>query len=137
MTIRQNILSNIKTTLEAITDFKKVELNRVTPLDLDIVPLPIVFIFSGNEDKSNETVIGSKAVAKDWEINIELFARDTDMEGLIGKVELEMMKDFRRNGNAETTERTGIEIHVLEPDKSLIGVLMRYNVLYRHQFGIV
>jgi hypothetical protein len=136
MTVRQDILSNFKTTLEAITDFKEVSVDRVTVFDIATAPLPSAFVWS------DTAVLISGAIGDEtweWDIVVEFFARDVDMEDLIGKVHLEMRKDYQRGNpnNVMETKLLDINKDILDVDKSLQSSSIRYQITYKHPRGTV
>jgi len=136
MSVRQLILADIKTTLEAIPDIQSVEVNRANPVDISQTPLPACFIDSGIETiaPDNEQVGGFESW--NWEVIIQCWAIDTDMEDLLSLIHIEMHKDNTRSGNAIDTRRTESDILDLQPDTSLLGLVMPFEIKYRHVFGI-
>lgn len=69
MSKRSDILSKIKDTLKNITKIKHVEIDRMDSIDLGKLPLPAVFIYSGNDNRVDEgknATIGFETW--DWEV---------------------------------------------------------------------
>jgi hypothetical protein len=134
-TKRQSILSNIKTTLQNITAIKTVLLSKLSISDLETYPYPICFIFSGGESKTWENGVLAYETWI-WPVYIEVWALDTDMETYLGSIHNEMAKDETRGGYALKCERVGSSAPwLVDPDDNLAGMLLEFQIMYRHVEG--
>lgn len=135
---RQLMLDYIKSRLESLSDFKHVELNRVTPVDLETTPYPCAFVYSGVENRltDDRAVIGQENWQ--WNITIEIWAKnDTDLEDLLKVVHEEMFAHYNLDGNAVYSVRTGSDMFTVDPSRFLKGMTVDYMVIYRHEKGIM
>lgn len=137
MTKRQDILEQLKSMIETVYEVKYVEINRMTVLDLDTVPMPCVFIYSGREVRAtdDESVIGFENW--DWNIVVEVWANDMDLEDLLGKIHAAIYEDYTLGNLASYILRTGVDMLVVDPEKLLKAMLIDYQVKYRHQIGVM
>jgi hypothetical protein len=133
-TTRQNILSQIETDLNTISSLKKVMLNQSSVLDLETVPLPCAFIYSGPETRV-DGVIGYENWS--WKIYIEVWARDTEMEDLLNDIHTKMFTDERLGTYADKSFRTGVDLLFLDPERSLQDMIIEYEILFKHVKGIM
>ena len=139
MSKRSNILSNIKTTLEGIVAIKHVEIDKFDPVDLSTLPLPAAFVYSGKDtlsesnDRKDAPVIGMETWS--WEIFIEIWAKEADMETLLSSIHTAMHSDYKRGGYAEYSVRTSVEMYVVDPTRAVRSMLLAYRVIYRHSLG--
>ncbi len=132
-TTRQNILAQIKTTLEGVESITEVQVNKTTPVDIETIGFPCAFIYSGGETRQQNGPITYETW--EWEIQIELWARDSDMETLLGVVHAAMFADEKIGGYADTSYRTGVDMYVIDPLQSLEAALITYLVRYKHVRG--
>jgi len=134
-TYRQAILANMLSVIQSISEIKHVEINRAIAVDLDIVPLPCVFIFSDTEaPMPDEGAIGTQAW--NFTVTLDVYAQDSDMENLLGLIEVAVMSDpGRGNVHAKRTERLGFELHTISSDRSLMGFSVPYSIVYQHDYG--
>lgn len=137
MTTRENILAQIKTTLEAVVGMTEVQVNRTIPVDIETVGFPCAFVYSGKETRltDDRAVIGKENW--EWEILIEVWGRDEDMEALLGLVHTAMYNDYSIGGHAEYSYRTGVDMLTIDPERSLEAMLLTYSVIYRHTKGVM
>ena len=136
-TVRQNILEGIKTILEGIASINYVEINRISPIDLETIPYPCAFIYPDAETKLNDNraVIGYE----NWElgISIEVWAnKDTNLETLLGEIHTAMVNDYRIGGHAVTSDRIGSELFLVDPVREIQSMILNYSIIYRHRKGI-
>jgi len=133
-TTRQNILNQLKTTLEKVTALQQVEINRTIPIDLDTTPFPCAFIYSVRETKLSDdrSVIGYENW--EWLLNIEVWLDSrNDQEILLGEIHHELASDNQIGGYAVTSDRIGSIMYVVEPDRSISAMILEYSVIYRHK----
>jgi len=135
---RQLILDYIKTRLSGLSALKHVELNRVTPVDLETTPYPCVFVYSGTEVRltDDRAVIGQENWQ--WNITLEVWAKDdTDLEDLLRVIHEEMYNHYTLDGNAVYSVRIGSDMFTVDPSRYLKGMTVDYMVIYRHEKGIM
>jgi hypothetical protein len=134
-TKRTSILNQIKTTLEGVSGMGAVEVNRATPVDIETIAFPCVFVYSGSETRltDNRSVIGYENW--EWQILMEVWGQDQDMEALLGLIHAAMFADEGIGGFAVTSYRTGVDMYVLDPDRARSAMLLSYSVIYRHVRG--
>ena len=131
-TFRQNIISNIVTALQEITQLKSVTAEEVIITDLDTIPMPCAFVVSGAESRIETGTIGRESW--DWSINVEIWAKG-DLEILLGVIHKKMYEDPLRGGFAQNTVRMGSDIFTIETDKQLNGMIINFKISYRHPWG--
>jgi hypothetical protein len=136
MTTRQHILEEIYNALTTITDIKYLEIERSTPLEIDSIPFPAVFIYSGPEMRveDNRGVIGYETY--EWNISIECWGTNVDMEDLLGQIHTVMFINNEFHDYACYSYRMGVSHLVVDPDQSLRAMILEYVVLYRHVQGV-
>lgn len=132
-TTRQNILDNIKDTINGVRDIKSVEIDRMTPPDMENTAFPAAFIYSDSESRIDNGVIGQETW--DWIIAIEVWARNTELEDLLQDIHSEMHDDYDRGGYADYSFRTGVEFFYIDPAKDIKGMVITYLVRYQHTLG--
>ena len=134
---RQNILNQLEVLLEALTQIKKVEQNRSTPVDLETQPLPCAFIYSGPERKlgDDRAVIGRENW--EWVIPIEIWSNNKDLETLLKLIHDYLFQNRTLGGYAVTSERTGVDVQSIDLSRDLKSMIIEYTVLYRHTIGVM
>ena len=134
---RQDILSEIVTILETLVSLKHVELKHVSPVDLDTVPLPCAFVFGGAERKLNDfrAVIGYENWL--WRVVIEVWVKDSDPEDILKEIHDVMWTNRSIGGHAITSDRVGVDLLVVDVEQSIEALLLDYDVLYRHERGVM
>lgn len=132
MTVRQNIIANIVTELQEVSQLKSVTAEEVVITDLDTVPMPCAFVVAGGESRVETGTIGYESW--DWSINVEVWAK-TDLEVLLGIIHQKMYEQPLRGGYAINTVRVGADIFTIESDKQLNGLMINFLVRYRHPWG--
>lgn len=133
---RANILSKIKDVIKSVSLIKTVEVDRMDGIELAKLPLPAVFIYGGNDrrvDSGRDATIGFETW--DWEIFIEIWAKDADMERLLAEVHKVMYQNNKLNGLADYSARYGSEVFVVDPTRRIKGILLKYRVFFRHLLG--
>ncbi|RLA87316.1 MAG: hypothetical protein DRG40_00710 [Deltaproteobacteria bacterium] len=131
-TIRQKILQRVAQDLLALNSIKSAEVERLSPLDLDTLPLPSVFVYPGREVRETETM-GHET----WrlEVQVEAWAKEEQLEGLLGEIHQALYQDRRLGGLALSLVRAGSDMYVVDPSRALGGMLITFEVLYRHAVG--
>ncbi len=135
-TKRTDILNYIKTILEGVSDLQEVFVNKSTIVDIETVKMPCAFVFSGPESRlvdPHYSVIGYETW--DWNVGLEVWAQDTDMEALLGSIHEKMHSGEQMNGKAVTSFRTGVNMMVIDPTQSLEVMAIDYSIIYRHVKG--
>lgn len=132
MTTRQNILANIVTELQEISQLKYVTAEEVVITDLDTVPMPCAFVISGAETRLDEGTIGYETWH--WAINVEVWAR-SDLEVLLGLIHTKLYEQPLRGGYALNTVRIGSDIFTVESDEQMNGLMLNFQIHYRHSWG--
>lgn len=137
MSSRTSILSQIETVLQGVSDIKEVIINQVTPVSMETVALPCAFIYSGPEIRLSDdrSVIGYENW--EWNVLIEIWARDSEMENLLSSIHSAMFANELMGGYAATSYRTGVDLFVIEPEQSLQSMLITYAIIYRHVRGVM
>lgn len=136
-TTRENILDRIKTDLTAVTGVNYVTLLQPSPVDLETIAMPAIFIYTGPETRlsDNRAVIGYENWQ--WEVILEVWARDTDMEALLGLIHAAMFADEELGNYAVISYRTGVDMQIVDPEQSLQVMVISYEVIYRHVKGVM
>jgi len=133
-TTRQKILADIEQVLQGIPEIKTILMNKLTISDLDTYPIPLCFVFSGGEAKEWDVI---NYETWKWAIFVEVWAVDTDMETYLGLIHNALAVDETRGGNAVRCERVGsIAPFLVDSDNSLAGMLLEFQIWYRHIEGI-
>jgi hypothetical protein len=136
-TTRQKILDDIQTTIEGIARIKSVITNRLTLPDFNINPMPIAFVFSGDEKDATKEFGVINYESWRWEVLIMVWTQDEDIEDYVGLVHNAMGADETRGGHALFSKRvSGIAPYAVDPEGSIMGVELIYEIQYRHIEGI-
>lgn len=132
-TTRQLILANIKSEIEEITQINTVLLDKLSIPELETQSFPMCFIFSGAENKEYDVL--TKETWK-WTVFIEVWALDSDLETYLGYIHNKMAEDETRGGNSLRCERVGCSAPwLIVPDDNISGMLLEYEIWYRHTYG--
>ncbi|MCK5235475.1 MAG: hypothetical protein KAR06_00705 [Deltaproteobacteria bacterium] len=129
-TTRQDILADIKSTLNGISVIKQVSVGKVSAVDIEKVAFPVCFVFSEDETKAEpksdlvETWI--------WHIGLEIWSKNSDMETMMGLIQTAMNEDRTCGGNAIFCERISSDRYMIDPSKFIMGLSMTYEIKYRH-----
>ena len=136
-TTRENILDKAKVILTAVDGVLYVDLLHPSPVDIETIPMPAIFIYTGPEVRLNDNraVIGYETWQ--WNIVLEVWARDTDMEALLGKIHTAMFNDNDFSGSAVVSYRTGVDMQVVDVEQSLQVMVIEQEIIYRHVKGIM
>ena len=137
MSHRTDILDRIESLLRAIPDIRDVVVNKSTPVDIDTIVMPYVFVYSGVETKLKDSraVIGSETW--DWAVILEVWATEESMEDLLAAIHAAMFADENFGGYASYSERMGVDMYVIDPTRALQSMLITYSVIYRHVQGVM
>jgi hypothetical protein len=136
-TTRQLILNQLEIVLKAVSSVKYVELERSIPIDLDTLPLPCVFVYSGKENrvKDERAVIGKETW--DWEVSLEIWTNG-NVESIIGEIHSALWTNRSLGGYSVMTIRDSIEgIYVIDEDSDTKSIILNYIITYRHALGIM
>lgn len=136
-TTRQNILTQLETVLEAISSVKYVELERSKPIDLDVLPIPCIFVYTGDEKRvvDERAVIGKETW--DWNVVLEVWT-NTDPEDILNDIHTAMYTNRTLGGYAINTIRDSLEgIYVIDEDANVKSLILNYSITYRHTLGIM
>jgi hypothetical protein len=78
----------------------------------------------------------------EWTIIFEVWAKDEDMEHLLGLLHTVMAKNNSDGGLICSTlmgvidvMRMSSDMLVVDPDRSLLAMVVTFSVLYRHSYG--
>lgn len=141
-TIRQQIIDNIKSTLDAVIEFEgEAEVNAPEELDLETAALPKVFIDSNIEDENLEDMdIGHEAFS--WKPIISVYFRvkgtknNKEPETMLGILHKAMTEDRRRGGLADETKRLTADIVEVRSEYGLIqAIVTMWQIDYSHTDG--
>lgn len=136
-TTRQNILANIVSVLGNINRIKSVISGKLTLPDFNINPLPIAFVFSGDEKDATEQFGVLQYESWLWEVIIMVWTQDEDIEDYIGLIHNAMGADETRGGYALLSKRvSGIAPYSVDPEGSVVGTELVYEIQYRIQEGV-
>lgn len=135
-TRRENILNDIKTRMATITGSPYVEINRVTPPDFNTDPFPLIFVYSSTQSRAVNTQDLNSKESWIWQVVIEAWAYDTNMEEFAGNIYAKWYEDLTLGGYAIDSKLVSFEIFDVEPSRRLFGVELTFEVYYRHEFGL-
>jgi hypothetical protein len=135
--VRQEILNEIETILSSLATLKHVEKKKISPVDLETVPFPCAFIFSGAEQKLNDgrAVIGYENWL--WRVTVEVWGKDQDMEALLKEIHDLMWTNRNIGGHAITSDRVGADFLVVDVEQSIEAILIDFDILYRNTKGVM
>ena len=133
MSKRQDILNAFKASLEDIQEIQEVVVNKVSPSDISVRPLPCAFVFSGPSTKVERAVIGFETW--NWNVITEIWLQEEDIEEWIERLHRKLSEDYTRNGNSDESYLIDTDTVVLNPTKDLQSVILIWKVRYDHKFG--
>lgn len=134
MTERQKILKELEKIINGVKDIAHVEVNKVTLPDVEQADFPACFIYAGNQALSGRFVLVGQKVWE-WEILVQVYAPDSQIEDLLGKVSNKIAKNPTLNKSAIDCDLETIDINVFDLDRSIVSLVMVFNTIYRHEFG--
>jgi len=135
-TTRQNILANIQSVLETISRIKSVVAGRMVMPDFNINPMPIAFVFSGDEKDFTDQVGVINYESWLWEVVIMVWTQDEDIEDYVGLIHNAMALDETRGGNAlECKRKAALGSYAVDPSGSIEGIELIFEIQYRHTYG--
>jgi hypothetical protein len=144
--IKEAILENIKTTLEAITVTKNGYNNTITSVQRwnkkgnDIRLIPTIVINVGPESK--EPGPDPQTTCK-LSVNLDVWTRqdddatessDTVLNSLDLDIEKALMADYTRGGYAEETSILSVVPFESAEGKLSFGLIIEVQILYKHKF---
>lgn len=141
---RQNIIEDIKTTLEAIVDgsgdsiFQQVKIKKLEMPDLDVVCQPAAFIFPAEENLLiNETDGDRPQLGKDnWHfyVDIVFFGKNIDAEDYLKYIHDALEVDPRRGGYAEITKRFSYSPFSIEVIPDTMAGMITFKIFHRTKY---
>ena len=137
MTERQKILNHYETalkTLDLSNDLKSVQLNKLDSRDIQETKLPAAWVFSGGERRADPKY-GKNFW--NWDIHIQVWARNEDMEELFSKVHAALHAEWQSTEFAEVWYRKSSELWVVDSDSELQGWSLVYTNYYLTDKGQV
>lgn len=132
-TIWVQIIKNRKAAIDAAkTGLLTVRLQDFSAVDPPKVQTPAAWIWGGPETKLTES--GSY---ESWkrQLCIEVWGKGLDMEDLLGKIHKALYADRQCESLAIDMVRTSVEVQAVDPSRSIGGMLIMYDVQYRHKVG--
>jgi hypothetical protein len=143
-TIRENVLSNLQTTLEAIkktggynNDIASVQ--RWSQRAQTFASMPTIIINAGPEEKKPEpnplATCTFNVYIDIWTNHLETDIRSSDeiLNSLLGDTEKALMADITRGGNAiDTNILRNYPFQSIEGQPS-IGISIEIEIIYQHQ----
>ncbi len=143
-TIRENILANIKTTLEGITEANGynndiASVQRWMQRGNILKSVPCIVISAGQEDKRPEP---NPLMSCRITVYLELYLRqnetdqtptDSLINSLLGDIEKALMLDYTRGGNALDTNIRAIIPFETQEGQVNAGAVIEIEILYQHQ----
>lgn len=141
MSKRQDILDNIETTLNGITEINTVIMHQPYQVDIETIYLPSVSVWTLSESESALTggLVGKETW--DWVIGVEVwFYKDTtNEETLLKNVNDAMYVDPQRAGCAIDTQRIAIDHFEVynDRDTNIKGFSITFRVTYFHDRGVM
>ena len=146
MTVRENILENLRTTLAVITtvngyhnDIQSVQ--RWRQQGNSLVAVPCIVINAGPEDKvpvPNPFMTCKHTVYLDvWARQDEADPQSTDtiLNSLLGDVEKAVMQDVTRGGYAKDTNIKSNTLFETLEGQPYSGVVLELEIIYQHKQG--
>ncbi|MCL5884905.1 MAG: hypothetical protein M1377_06125 [Deltaproteobacteria bacterium] len=132
MTVRAQILSDIKTTVSSVDAIRQIEAGKWSEVELKDLSLPAAFVIFG----ADEVASGPMGFESFWlSAVLEVWCKESDMEDLLGAVHAAMLTDITRGGNAVNTVRDVCTPFALDPSRGLAGFDVTFKILYRHPVG--
>ncbi len=143
-TVRENIIANIKTTLEGISiangyDNDIANVQRWMQGGNNLRQVPCIILSAGSEIKTQEvhpvTTCKLDIIIDVWIRHDEATdPRTTDaiLNSFLGDVERAMMADIYRGGNAKNTIITGNMAFESTEGQPYAGIILETEILYRH-----
>lgn len=121
--------------------FQFVDVGKLATPDLETAPVPAVWVFQGPEEFIENATAGFDTW--EWSIYIEVWARDNDLEHLLGLIHTEMGKNNADGGlicsvtmGVIDVKRKSCELTLVDPTKSLEMMSIVYSIKYRNPYGV-
>jgi hypothetical protein len=143
-TLRENIIADIKTTLEAVRlvngyDNDIASVQRWKQGGNSLRQVPCIIVNAGPEEKSQEVY---PAITCRMQVVIDVWTRhdettdprstDAILNSLLGDVEKALMADIYRGGYAKNTNITGNVPFETVQGQPYAGIIIEAEILYRH-----
>ncbi|MGR3177240.1 MAG: hypothetical protein ACUZ8E_04195 [Candidatus Anammoxibacter sp.] len=135
-TRRANILANRKTVLLTVANVKNVEINKASIIDMINDPMPAIYIYSASQTPAVGVRSMNTKETWNWDVALEIWAQDTDMETITGNVYAKWYEDATCGGIAITSILKGVDTFDVDVNRRLLGVEMLFEVQYRHEIGL-
>lgn len=146
VSVRENLLENIKTTLEGITkangyDYDIASVQRWKQHGNDFISQPVIIICAGNEEKE---ATPSSLVTCNLKVYLDVYVRqeedateptDTLLNEILRDIEVALSADYTRGGYAHETRVTNIFPFVTSEEAPHAGFTIEVTVLYQHDYG--
>ncbi len=137
MTERQKILDHYEAalkTLDLSNDLKTVKVNKVDSRDIVETKLPAAWVFSGSERRADPKY-GKNMW--NWEIHVQVWDRNADMEELLGKVHGALHARWQAEEFCEVWYRKSAELWIVDSDGETQGWSLIYTNFYLTDKGQV
>lgn len=133
MTTREEILANLDAVIGGIPSVGTVVVGKIDPVDrIEALTLPCAWVFPGDERMTEST---ASMETWEWSVEIEVWAKDSDLEPLLGAIHAALAADATRGGFALNCYRDGSRFFAVDPARSIGAMQLSYRILYRHPFG--
>ena len=138
MSVRTDLIDELKRTIEEISIVNTVEKIRPTPQDIEVTTLPVVYIYAGpsiNITATEMGVIGQETY--DWTIILEGFVdENTEVETLLYELHKALFANQTLDDKAIYCNIMSTDIlEAITSDKAFNGIMIEYHVLYKHAQG--
>lgn len=147
LTFREGIPEAVKCDIEAITGINYAEIDRSNAATIDTVPMASCFVYAGPETRvtgDNEATLGFET----WDliVVVELWARKTDLEHLLGEIHRAIENDRYLIVSGTTLaggrllsgtgiKRMGADPRYFEADNERKVMVITFEARYRHEIG--
>lgn len=127
MSERKIILTKFESILQTIPQIKTVEVNRISPVNPQKVDLPGAFIYSGPEVRDKSEYGDANW---NWEILIEVWAKDSDMEDMLELVHATIYLEYLASEFVNRLSRVGANLYSVDVADELRGLSIVYQINY-------
>ncbi len=146
--VREAILKNIAETMEQILiannfEFNVIEVSRIRKTPGSYNELPAIAVYDDNEVKSTKNINRYNSelnvILEGWIENMDDDgeAKAINISALLKAMEIAILADRCRDGNAADTQLVGNETVIEDPDQAMAGVIMGVQVIYRYNINDV
>ena len=135
MTVRQTILGHYEEAFKTLKPtIREVSVNNLDSRDVQDTKLPAIWVYSGNEKRA-DFKYGHEYW--DWDIIVQVWARNEDMEELLSLVNTAIYSRFVEHEFVEILYRSTSELFMVESDNELQGWSLIYKNFYLADKGTV